>query len=114
MTLRARTGVSHPRLLAAIEAMECHIEDPLTQSDLAAVVGLSPRQLERLFRRYLNETPTRYYLELRLQRARRLLLETSLSVLDVAMCCGFVSASHFSKCYRNFFKRTPRQERLSE
>ena len=63
---------------------------------------------------YLQRTPTRYYLELRLQKARTLLLQTSLSVLDVALACGFVSASHFSKCYREFYAKTPRQERQLE
>ena len=71
-----------------------------------------PRVSDSLFRKYLNRTPTRYYLELRLARARLLLVQTSLSVLDVALACGFVSASHFSKCYREHFHKTPREERL--
>ncbi len=72
---------------------------------------LSTRQLERLFRKYLSRSPARYYLELRLNRARLLLLQTNMSVIDVALACGFVSASHFSKCYRDFFGHTPRKER---
>jgi transcriptional regulator GlxA family with amidase domain len=91
--------------------MEEHLEEPLPRSDLARRTGLSTRQLERLFRKYLGRTPTRYYQELRLYRARTLLTQTSLSVLDVALACGFVSASHFSKCYREFFRCTPREER---
>ena len=67
--------------------------------------------MERLFRKYLNRSPARYYLELRLDKARLLLLQTNMSVIDVALACGFVSASHFSKCYRDFFGRTPRKER---
>lgn len=109
--LRQRLGVSHPKLLAVIADMEDNLEAPLRQRDLAHHVGLSTRQLERLFRKYLHCTPTRYYLELRLNRARLLLLQTSLSVLSVAVACGFVSASHFSKCYREHFHRTPREER---
>ena len=73
--------------------------------------NLSTRQLERLFRKYLNTTPTRYYLNLRLARARHLLRQTSMSILSVALACGFVSASHFSKCYREYYGRTPRAER---
>ena len=69
------------------------------------------RQLERLFRKYLNRSPARYYVELRLNRARLLLLQTNMPVIDVALACGFVSASHFSKCYRDFFGKTPRRER---
>ncbi len=83
----------------------------MARSELAGRTGLSTRQLERLFRKYLARTPTRYYQELRLYRARMLLTQTSLSVLDVALACGFISASHFSKCYREFFAKTPREER---
>ncbi|GAB5467787.1 MAG: GlxA family transcriptional regulator [Rhodospirillales bacterium] len=111
MALRARVGVSHPKLLKVIELMEASLEEPLLRSDLARQTGLSTRQLERLFRKYLGRTPTRYYLELRLQKARALLMQTSMSVLDVALACGFVSASHFSKCYREYYAKTPRQER---
>lgn len=114
MALRTRVGVSHPKLLRVIELMEASLEEPLPRSDLARQTGLSTRQLERLFRKYLGRTPTRYYLELRLQKARSLLMQTSMSVLDVALACGFVSASHFSKCYREYYAKTPRQERQLE
>ncbi|WP_119167933.1 GlxA family transcriptional regulator [Algihabitans albus] len=113
MALRARLAVSHPKLLAVIAIMEEHIEDPLPRTDLARMAGLSTRQLERLFRRYLGKTPTRHYLELRLDRARLLLAQTSMSVLEVATACGFVSASHFSKCYREFYNRSPRDDRAA-
>ncbi len=111
MGLRARLGISHPKLIGAIGEMEANPEYPLRPSELAERVGLSTRQLERLFRTYLQCTPTRYYLKLRLERARNLLRQTSMSVFDVALACGFVSASHFSKCYREFFGRAPREER---
>ena len=112
MGLRSRLGISHPKLLQVIALMEENLEEPVPRSELARRAGMSTRQLERLFRKYLSRTPTRYYLELRLYRARTLLAQTSMSVLDVALACGFVSASHFSKCYREFFDRTPREERL--
>ncbi len=111
MSLPARLGVRHPKLLAVIESMEQNLEEPLTRTELAQSAGLSTRQLERLFRKYLVRSPARYYLELRLDRARLLLLQTNMSIIDVALACGFVSASHFSKCYRDFFGRTPRKER---
>jgi transcriptional regulator GlxA family with amidase domain len=111
MALRTRLGISHPKLLSVISLMEENLEEPLARAELAERAGLSTRQLERLFRKYLSRTPTRYYLELRLHKARQLLAQTSMSVLDVALACGFVSASHFSKCYREFFDRTPREER---
>lgn len=112
MALPARLGVRHPKLVNVIKLMEESLEEPITRARLADAVGLSSRQLERLFRKYLGRTPTRYYLELRLNRARLLLLQTDMSVLDVALACGFVSASHFSKCFREFFGRTPREERV--
>ena len=111
MQLRSRIGVSHPKLLAVVKTMEERLEEPLPQTAIARETGLSTRQLERLFRKYLNTTPTRYYLNLRLARARHLLRQTSMSILSVALACGFVSASHFSKCYRECYERTPRAER---
>lgn len=110
MTLQSRLGVRDNKLISVISQMEANIDEPLSRADLAASVGLSPRQLERLFRKHLDATPKHYYLELRLHRARQLLMQTGMSVLDVALACGFVSASHFSKCYREFFGNTPRED----
>jgi transcriptional regulator GlxA family with amidase domain len=111
MSLLVRLGVRHPKLLSVIEVMEKNLEEPLNRIDLARDANLSTRQLERLFRKYLNRSPARYYLELRLDKARLLLLQTNMSIIDVALACGFVSASHFSKCYRDYYGRTPRKER---
>ena len=111
MDLRVRLGISNPKLLAVIQIMEDNLESPLSCSHLAKDVGLSTRQLERLFHKYLKRPPTRYYLGLRLERARFLLTQTSMPVLTVALACGFVSASHFSKCFREYFGRTPSEER---
>lgn len=113
MSLRQRTGVSHPKLLSAIAEIEANLDEPLAQADLAERVGLSSRQLERLFQIYLGSTPSRYYLEARLKHARSLLAQTSLSVLEVAVASGFASASHFAKCYRELFGYSPRAERQS-
>lgn len=111
MELRARLGVTHPKLLAVIGEMDKRLERPLSCAQLAKLVHLSPRQLERLFQRHLDTTPTRYYLGLRLNRARHLIRQTSMPILAVGLACGFVSASHFSKCYSEFFKKTPSEER---
>jgi AraC family transcriptional regulator, glycine betaine-responsive activator len=113
MDLRVRLGISNPKLLSVIEIMENNLETPMSCADLAEDVGLSTRQLERLFHKYLKRPPTRYYLGLRLDRARFLLSQTSMPVLTVALACGFVSASHFSKCYREHFSRTPSEERMA-
>ncbi|MBK0399689.1 GlxA family transcriptional regulator [Limibaculum sp. M0105] len=111
LSVPARIGVRHPKLVQVIQMMERSTEDPVSPSDLAEAVNMSTRQLERLFRRYLNRSPKRYYMELRLDKARSLLLQTDMSVINVALACGFTSPSHFSKCYRAHFDRTPYRER---
>ena len=109
--IQHRTGITHPKLLAAIAHMEAYVESPVPLNDVASAVNLSSRQLERLFRERLGKTPSRYYMELRLQRARLLLQQTTMSILQIAVACGFTSASHFARCYRDLFSRAPRTER---
>ncbi|WP_197919229.1 GlxA family transcriptional regulator [Thiosulfatihalobacter marinus] len=111
LSVPTRIGVRHPKLSMVIQMMETNIEEPISPSILAKEVGLSTRQLERLFRRYLNRSPKRYYMELRLQKARNLLMQTDMSVINVALACGFASPSHFSKCYRAHYDTTPYRER---
>ncbi|MEJ5217047.1 GlxA family transcriptional regulator [Cognatishimia sp. D5M38] len=113
LSVPSRIGVRHPKLSIVIQMMENNIEDPISPSILAKDVGMSTRQLERLFRRYLNRSPKRYYMELRLQKARNLLMQTDMSVINVALACGFASPSHFSKCYRSHYNTTPYRERGS-
>ncbi|MEO0943817.1 MAG: GlxA family transcriptional regulator [Pseudomonadota bacterium] len=111
LSVPTRIGVRHPKLSSVIQMMENNIEEPQSPSILAKEVGMSTRQLERLFRRYLNRSPKRYYMELRLQKARNLLMQTDMSVINVALACGFASPSHFSKCYRAQYNTTPYRER---
>mmetsp|Transcript_27758 Transcript_27758/g.51685 ORF Transcript_27758/g.51685 Transcript_27758/m.51685 type:complete len:335 (+) Transcript_27758:2393-3397(+) len=111
LSVPTRIGVRHPKLSQVIQIMEQNIEEPISPSVLAKDVGMSTRQLERLFRRYLNRSPKRYYMELRLQKARNLLMQTDMSVINVALACGFASPSHFSKCYRAHYDTTPYRER---
>lgn len=111
LSIPTRIGVRHPKLAQVIQMMEAAIEEPMSPADLAEDVGMSTRQLERLFRRYLNRSPKRYYMELRLQKARNLLMQTDMSVINVALACGFASPSHFSKCYRSHYNTTPYRER---
>ena len=113
LSVPTRIGVRHPKLSQVIQMMETNIEEPISPSVLAKDVGMSTRQLERLFRRYLNRSPKRYYMELRLQKARNLLMQTDMSVINVALACGFASPSHFSKCYRAHYNTTPYRERGS-
>src|SRR5215218_642546 len=112
MTLRERFGVTHPRLLRVLERMEGAIEEPASRTALADLAGISPRQLERLFQAHLGLTIGEHYLRVRLDRAQALLRQTTMPVIDVAVACGFVSASHFSRSYRARFGFSPRAERI--
>ena len=111
LSIPARIGVRHAKLSTVIKMMEDNLEEPISPAILAEDVRISTRQLERLFRRYLNRSPKRYYMELRLEKARNLLLQTDMSVINVALASGFTSPSHFSKCYRMHFNTTPYRER---
>ena len=113
LSMSTRLGAHIPKLNHAIELMEAHIEDPLNLTDVANAVGLSQRQLERLFVNNLERTPKKFYVELRLQKARNLLLQTDLKIIDIAVICGFVSAGHFSKVYKYHYKISPSFERIA-
>jgi transcriptional regulator GlxA family with amidase domain len=106
-----RFGVLQPKLAEALQLMEANIEEPLATDDIANLVGISRRQLERQFKQFLGNVPSRYYLELRLQRARQLLLDSHHSIVQVGLMCGFSSGSHFSTAYGALFGITPRDER---
>jgi len=111
MPLRERLGVSQAPLLRAIDRMERNLEQPLTRQELATVANVSLRQLERLFRQHLGRSLGEHYLMLRLDRARDLLRQTSLSVLEVALATGFTSASHFWRKFKSRYGYGPRAER---
>ncbi|MEZ5676387.1 MAG: GlxA family transcriptional regulator [Thalassovita sp.] len=97
----------NPKILTVLRAMYDHIEDPLTLDDMADRVGASRRQMERLFNRYMGESPAQTYRNIRLDRARSLLAETDMSVLDVATASGFNSADLFSRHFRARYGETP-------
>jgi AraC family transcriptional regulator, glycine betaine-responsive activator len=109
--LRAQVGASHASLIEVAQLMEQHIEEPLSLDEIATASGMSRRQIERLFKRHLGNPPKKYYLQARLKRARELLLQTSMPILDIATACGFRSSHHFSKCYRAHFGCPPSAER---
>lgn len=107
----ARLGFSRKELFRAALLMESHIEEPLPMDDIARQVGLSQRQLQRMFRHYMDVSPVQYYLQLRLRRARELLVQTSMSIMSITVACGFQSSGHFSKAYREQFGAPPSSER---
>jgi transcriptional regulator GlxA family with amidase domain len=111
--MRQQLLASQPKLAEVAQLMEANIEEPNELRELADLAGISRRQLERLFLKYLGCTPSRYYLKLRLDRAHRLLKQTSCSIVDIASMCGFVSTTHFSRCYRKYRGTAPKSARAS-
>jgi len=111
IALQTRFGALQPQLSEAVTLMESNIEETLSTDDIAQLVGLSRRQLERQFKQYLGTMPSRYYLELRLKKARQLLLESNSSIVQIGLMCGFSSGAHFSTAFGAQFGITPREER---
>ena len=107
-----KIGTTNPIILKLVEKMEATLCEPMHVDDLASYVRLSRRQIERLFRTELKCSPSRYYMELRLELARQLLVQTAMPVVEVAIASGFVSQSHFSRCYREAFDYSPHEARL--
>ncbi len=114
LNVRLRTGISNAVMLNCIELMEGNIDQPLTAQECADLCGVSKRQLERLFQRYLNTTPSSYYMGLRLRCGRDLLEQTSLPIIQIALACGFTSAGHFSHRFRSIFGKPPRMTRIRD
>ena len=108
----SRKADMQPKLKEVLQLMDANLEEPITLQELADYVSLSRRQLERLFLKYLYSTPSRYYLKLRLDRARRLLKQTSRSIVEITSMCGFVSTTHFSRCYRKYMGVSPKSDRI--
>lgn len=104
-------GAASPPLARAVALMEQRIETPLSIPDLAAASGLSTRALHRLAREQLGAPPKRFYLTLRLQRARDLLRQSDMSVAEIAAATGFSSASRFAQAFRDAFDETPSDAR---
>ncbi|WP_368518430.1 GlxA family transcriptional regulator [Rhizobium sp.] len=102
-----RFGIRNAKLGFVIRRMESSLSEPIEIAELAASVKVSPRQLERLFRTHLGKSPSQFYIDLRMARAKELLIHTDLSVSDIAGVCGYESPSHFSRFYRQHFKESP-------
>lgn len=96
-----------PRLAQAIRIMEAHVDEPLTIAAIARRIGVTARALEMVFRKSIGETPGAYYLRLRLNAARRLVLDTRVAMADIAARTGFSSAAAFSRAFSNAFGEAP-------
>ncbi len=110
-SLTERYGIHDERLTAALELMESHPGEPLKRTETARRLGLSTRQLDRLFAEKLGTSYADHYRRIRLERARDLLRQSAVSITEIALGCGFSSASHFSRAYREAFGVTPGAER---
>ena len=111
VSLQSRHGARNDHLTQAIQLMSGSIDNPLSPSVIAREIGLSARQLERLFGRHLNCSPKKYFVDMRLQKARRLLVQTDMSVTEIAFATGFNSPTHFAKVYRMHFAVSPSQQK---
>jgi transcriptional regulator GlxA family with amidase domain len=111
LRMESKLFATQPKLATAVQLMEANIEELIDLSEVASYSGISRRQLERLFLTNLSVTPSRFYLKLRLERAKQLLTQTSCSVVEISTMCGFVSAPHFSRCYRKHMGCSPTGER---
>ena len=109
-----RLAGHEPRVAEAIRLMEAHLDAPLSTAAIARRLGVSVRTLELLFKRALEVGPGAYYLRLRLQAARRLLLDTRLSMQDIAVRCGFGSHSAFSRIFRQTYAASPSAYRRTQ
>ena len=108
-----KIGTTQPKLAEIVNIMEMNLEYPLSTAEIASLMNISKRQIERLFRLYLNTPPTKYYLDLRLRYARRLLLQSENKVSEIAKLCGFTTSVHFSQTYRKNYGISPNKERRS-
>ncbi|MFM0381121.1 GlxA family transcriptional regulator [Paraburkholderia strydomiana] len=113
MAIQWRYGIEDRRIVNAITLMEQNIERPVPVQTLASLVGISPRQFERMWLKHFDMGPSQFYLGVRLKAAQKLLHESTFSIFDIAMQCGFASASHLGRCYRKLFDATPGQERAA-
>lgn len=109
--LKHVVGNQSEKLVVAVELMEANIKEPMSQEDIAAYTDLSRRQLQRLFRQYLMCTPAQYYQQIRLARARELLHQTRMSLVEISGLTGFASSSHFSKRFKEQYGHAPSKER---
>ncbi|MDO6562380.1 GlxA family transcriptional regulator [Amphritea sp. 1_MG-2023] len=110
-SMQLRLDTRNPHLIEAVQLMEQNIEEPLLITELADHLGISGRELERLFKSHLQQTPKSFYRNLRLEKARWMLQQTRSSVTSIAMACGFISLSHFTRSYQQTFCKKPSDER---
>ncbi|MCW2305689.1 GlxA family transcriptional regulator [Rhodobium gokarnense] len=100
-------SVSSAVVTRAVEVFKANLETPIQIAAVAQKVGVTVRQLKRLFKDHLQISPSRYFRQERLKRARELLLYTNMPVSEISLAAGFSSHSHFTRCYRMQYGRSP-------
>lgn len=111
VSIQSRSGIRNANLIQAIETMRANLHEPVSPSQIAEKLGISTRQLERLFERYLGTSPKKYFMQMRIERAHHLLLQTEQGITDVALACGFSDPGHFGRVYRGTFGVSPARQR---
>lgn len=106
-----RFGTRHPLVIRSMDVMEGHIAEPLSLESLSALVGIGPRQLNRLFQTELGQSTMAFYRDLRLEQAKNLVEHSVMSLTNIALATGFASSAHFSRCFRDYFKMAPSEMR---
>ncbi len=112
--LSERIGSTSPRVLEAVNAIHNHIADPLTLAQLSMIAGITPRQLNRLFRDDLGQSTMQYYRSMRLDIAQQLVRGSGLSMTEIALATGFAGSAHFSSAYRAAYGTAPSAARSGE
>ncbi|MEX3010785.1 GlxA family transcriptional regulator [Hoeflea sp. TYP-13] len=107
ISFQSRQGMRNEKLAKAVKLIEDNLEEPLPPPAIAEMLGITTRQLERLFGRYMNCSPKKFYVDMRLQKARNLLLQTEDSITEISMACGFNSTAHFAKAFKTQFGTPP-------
>ncbi|MDG4647290.1 GlxA family transcriptional regulator [Roseibacterium sp. SDUM158017] len=102
-----RYGIHDPTLMAVVSLMESHLADPLSVGQLAILSGMSARHLQRRFEERAGVPIMRFYRAMRLDKARDLLGQTGLPVLEVALATGFANGPHFARAFRDRFGMAP-------
>jgi AraC family transcriptional regulator len=110
--LRETGGLPKAKLKQAIDYIQAHLDENISLADMAAMLGMSQYHFSRLFKQSMQLTPHAYLVEQRVNRAKQLLFDLDMTMLDIAEECGFANPSHFSRCFRQYTGMSPMEFRL--
>jgi transcriptional regulator GlxA family with amidase domain len=113
LSLRERYGVNDDRILKVLAKMEAAVEQPVSRAGLARIAGTSLRSLERLFIMHHGQTINQTYMQIRLNQADQLVRKTNMTIINIALACGFRSSSHFARAFKGRFGVAPSSDRAA-